>query len=95
MDRRAFVGTIAGGLMIARSVAEAQSATKVYRVGFILGATRESVASLFHALHDGMHDLGYVEDRNVVFEQRYAAGHMERLHELAAERFRRAEPSSR
>jgi putative tryptophan/tyrosine transport system substrate-binding protein len=85
MDRRTFVGTIAGGFAIARSIAEAQSATKVYRVGFLLGATRESVASLFHALHEGMHDLGYVEGRNVVFEQRYAGGQMERLPELAAE----------
>ena len=85
MNRRTFVGTIAGGLLIAQSLAEAQPATKVYRVGFLLGATRESVASLFDALHDGMRDLGYVDGRNVVFEQRYAAGRMERLPELATE----------
>jgi len=85
MDRRTFVGAFAGGLVIARSLAEAQSAAKVYRVGFLLGATRESVASLFNALHDGMHDLGYVDGRNVAYEQRYGAGRMERLPELAAE----------
>ena len=32
MDRRAFITGVAGGLVIARSVAEAQSAAKVYRV---------------------------------------------------------------
>src|SRR5215813_4796732 len=85
MDRRTFVGTLAGGLVLARSLAEAQSAERVYRVGFLLGATRESVASLFNALHDGMRDLGYVDGRNVVYEQRYGAGRMERLPELAAE----------
>jgi ABC-type uncharacterized transport system substrate-binding protein len=85
MDRRTFVGTLAGGLMIGRSIADAQPASKTYRVGFLLGATRESVASLFNALRDGMRDLGYVEGRNLVFEQRYAAGDMGKLPELAAE----------
>jgi len=85
MDRRTFVGAFAGGLVLARSLAEAQSAERVYRVGFLLGATRESVASLFNALHEGMRDLGYVDGRNVVYEQRYGAGRMERLPELAAE----------
>lgn len=85
MDRRTFVGTIAGALTIARSVAKAQPPTRVYRVGFLLGATRESVASLFNALQDGMRDLGYIEGRNVVFERRYGEGRMERLPELAAD----------
>jgi putative tryptophan/tyrosine transport system substrate-binding protein len=85
MDRRRFVGAFAGGLVIARSVAEAQPAAKVYRIGFLLGATGESVSSLFHALEEGLRELGYVEGRNIVFEQRYADGRMERLPDLAAE----------
>jgi putative ABC transport system substrate-binding protein len=85
VDRRAFVGAIASGVVGARSLAFAQSAAKVYRVGFLLGATRESVAPLFDALRDGMRDLGYIEGRNVVYEQRYGGGRMERLPELAAE----------
>jgi putative tryptophan/tyrosine transport system substrate-binding protein len=85
IDRRAFIGAFAGGLVIARSAAEAQPAPKVYRVGFLLGATRESVASLFGALEEGLRDLGYVEGRNIVFEQRYGSGKMERLPDLAAE----------
>ena len=64
---------------------EVQSAAKMYRVGFLLGATGESVASLFHALQDGLRELGYIEGRNVVFVQRYADGRMERLPDLAAE----------
>jgi putative ABC transport system substrate-binding protein len=57
----------------------------VYRIGFFLGATGESVASLFAAFSEGLRDLGYVEGRNVTFERRYADGHMERLPEIAAE----------
>ena len=85
IDRRRFVGALAGSLVIARSIAEAQPAAKVYRIGFFLGATGESVASLFDALKGGLRDLGYVEGRNVIFERRYADGHMDRLPEIAAE----------
>jgi putative ABC transport system substrate-binding protein len=85
MDRRSFVRACAGSLVITRSVANAQSAAKVYRIGFFLGATGESVASLFDALREGLRDLGYVEGRNVIFDRRYADGHMDRLPEIAAE----------
>jgi len=83
MDRRRFVGACAGSLVVARSIA--QPAAKVYRIGFFLGASGPSVASLFGALSDGLRDLGYVEGRNIVFERRYADGHMDRLPEIAAE----------
>jgi putative tryptophan/tyrosine transport system substrate-binding protein len=85
MDRRRFVGAFAGVFVVARSIAEAQPAAKVYRIGFLLGATGESVASLFHALDEGLRELGYVEGRNIIFERRYADGRMERLPDLAAE----------
>src|SRR4030095_150506 len=79
------MSALPGGLLIARSNAQAQSVGRVYRVGFLLGATRESTATLVGALRAGRNDLGYVEGRNVVFEQRYAAGQMDQLPGLAAE----------
>jgi ABC-type uncharacterized transport system substrate-binding protein len=85
MDRRKFVGTLAGSLVTGLSVAEAQSTETVYRVGFLLGATAKSVASLFDALNQGLHDLGYVEGRNLVFVRRFGEGNVERLPELAAD----------
>ena len=85
MNRRAFIEVFAGGLVIARSVAEAQPAGKVYRVGVLLVAAAETVAPLVRALTEGLRDLGYVEGRNVVFERRYADGRLERLPDLAAE----------
>ena len=76
MRRREFITLIAGAVaawpLTAR--AEVQSAAKMYRVGFLLGATGELVASLFHALQDRLRELGYIEGRNVVFVQRYADG---------------------
>ena len=87
MRRREFI-TLIGGAVAAWPLtarAEVQSAAKMYRVGFLLGATGESVASLFHALQERLRELGYIEGRNVVFVQRYADGRMERLPDLAAE----------
>jgi putative ABC transport system substrate-binding protein len=74
IGRRKFIAALAGGLAISRSIAEAEPVAKVYRVGFLLGATGESVASLFHALKEGLRELGYVEGRNIAFVQRYADG---------------------
>jgi putative tryptophan/tyrosine transport system substrate-binding protein len=85
IDRRSFMASIAGGLVIAHSAAEAQPAAKVYRIGILLGATAETVAPLVRALTEGLRDLGYVEGRNIVFERRYADGRVERLPDLAAE----------
>jgi hypothetical protein len=39
MNRRKFVGTLAGSLAIARSITEAQPAAKVHRVGFVFCAS--------------------------------------------------------
>ena len=37
MDRRTFINAFAGGLVIARSVAEAQQAARIPRIGFLAG----------------------------------------------------------
>jgi putative ABC transport system substrate-binding protein len=84
IDRRTFIGAFASGLVITRSVAEAQPAAKVYRIGFLQATTAESAALPFRALNDGLRDLGYVEGHNIVFEGRYADGRLERLPDLAS-----------
>jgi putative ABC transport system substrate-binding protein len=83
MRRRGFIALL-GGAASWPLVAHAQQ-PKVYRVGFLLGATGESVASLFHALKEGLRERGYVEGRNIAFVQRYGDGRTERLPDLAAE----------
>jgi putative ABC transport system substrate-binding protein len=88
IGRRELIAALGGAAVWplgARSIAEAQPATKMHRVGFLLGASGQSVASLFHALQEGLRDLGYVDGRNIVFVQRYGDGRMERLPDLAAE----------
>ncbi len=86
MDRRAFIGGVAGGLVIARSVANAQPAAKVYRIGWLnLPASAQTDYPLRRVFTEELRDLGYVEGRNFVFERRYVDGRLDRLPDLAAE----------
>jgi putative ABC transport system substrate-binding protein len=65
--------------------AEAQTPGKVHRIGYIQTAKPDEQAHLTKAFQDGLRDLGYVEGRNVLLEQRFASGKQERLPDLAAE----------
>jgi len=84
MHRRTFVGAVAGCLVIARSVVEAQQAAKVARIGY-LSPSLASSPHLRDAFLQGLRDLGYVEGRNVVIEYRDAEGKLEQFPALAAE----------
>jgi len=61
----------------------AQQSKKPYRVGFLRGTSprpRELVE-----FRQGLREFGYVEGENIVIEQRYAHGALDRLSSLAAE----------
>jgi putative ABC transport system substrate-binding protein len=63
--------------------------TKVWRVGYLspgLPPDKNLVdAAFFEAFRQQMHELGYVEGKNLVIEARYAEGNLTRLPALAAE----------
>ncbi len=84
MDRRAFIGRIAAGVLAAPLVAEAQQAGRVYRLGFLSDAKPTDSAPL-RAFWGTLRELGYVEGQNLAVEYRYAAFNHDRLPELAAE----------
>jgi putative ABC transport system substrate-binding protein len=83
--RRAFMGTLAGGLLATPLTAHAQQSPKMPRIGFIVTANRRMVEHIVRAFDEGMRELGYAEGRNVVIERRFADGKPERLPALAAE----------
>ena len=88
MDRRAFISGIAGGLLAAPLAVWAQSAGKVYRIGFLGDVgdpTTGPTTRVQRSLRAGLNDLGYVEGRDFVMEYRWAEGHNDRLPELAAD----------
>jgi putative ABC transport system substrate-binding protein len=83
-SRRAFFGTLTGGLFAASRIAEAQQ-TKVYRIGY-LGPSSATVVSRFtEAFRQGLRELGWVEGQNILIEYRFADGQFDRLPDLAAE----------
>jgi putative ABC transport system substrate-binding protein len=78
--RRAFVAVMAGSILVAPLVAQAQPAEKVPRIGWLTNSVVHT--SNVEAFREGMRALGY---REVNLELRAAAGRRERLPALAAE----------
>src|SRR5215467_2488302 len=86
MNRRTFMGTVAGALVAARSPARAQQPAKVWRIGILAGAASGSPGSTVGAvLKQSLQELGYVEGKNVGYVDRAAGGRIERLPLGAAE----------
>jgi putative ABC transport system substrate-binding protein len=74
--RRAFL-LAAGALLVAPIVAQAQRATKPYRIGVLQTEEYQTL------LQQSLRELGYVEGRDVVFEIRNTEGKSERLNDFA------------
>jgi putative ABC transport system substrate-binding protein len=85
MDRRAFIGTLAGGLLAAPLATEVQQAGKVWRIGFLGVASAARFESFIEAVRLGLREQGYIEGKNVTIEFRWAEGHYDRLPALATE----------
>jgi len=64
---------------------EAQQPKKVPRIGYLTGATAEGQAVRIAAFRQGLRELGYVDGKNIVIEDRYAEEKPARLPALAAE----------
>ena len=62
----------------------AQTQTRVFRIG-VLDTQRREASPTYTAFLQGMRDLGYVEGKNLVMEERYADGQRRRLQEDAAD----------
>ena len=79
------LSVIAFVLVVAVAVVDAQQPKKIYRIGYLSSTepARESTRS--EAIRLALRELGYVEGKNIVIEQRYAEGNLYRLPELAAE----------
>jgi putative ABC transport system substrate-binding protein len=61
-------------------LAAAAQPGKVPRIGYLALAPD---AQLLEAFRQGLHELGYVEEQNIVIERRYSEGRAERVFDLA------------
>ena len=65
--------------------AEAQQAKKLARIGFLSAVSLSTIPARIEAFRQGLHELGYMEGRNIVIEWRSAEGKPDHLPPLAAE----------
>ncbi len=84
MDRRAFMGAAAGGLLAAPFATIAQTPGKIARMGYLALAPREALPGAVATMLTRLAELGYHEGQNLIFEFR-GADTQDRLQELAAE----------
>jgi ABC-type uncharacterized transport system substrate-binding protein len=83
LERREFI-TLLGGAAGWPLAARAEQPTKVARTGFLGLAPAAAWAAPIDALRTRLHDLGYVEGKNIVFEWRWAEN-VNQLSELATQ----------
>ena len=62
---------------------EAQPAAKVPRIGVLLVGSAGGPA--LEAFRQGLHDLNYIEGKNIIIEYRFAKGNPDRIPDLAAD----------
>jgi len=78
-------------LFVICSVAQAQPANRVPRIGYLARRTAPTTRvpdPSINALRKGLRDLGYIEGKNILVDSRYAEGMEDRLPGLAAELLR-------
>jgi putative ABC transport system substrate-binding protein len=85
MKRREFVTVLGGAAVAWPLAARAQQSAKVPRVGFMGNSTEALEANLVRPFREGLRELGYQEDRNIVVEYRWAEGKYGRFPALIAE----------
>jgi putative ABC transport system substrate-binding protein len=85
MERRAFLGVIAGGLLAAPLAVEAQQAGKTARVGLLRFGPPTSQPPITQSpLEAELRNTGWVEGKNLVMERRSGQS-ADELHSAAAE----------
>jgi len=83
VNRRVFIGILAGGLLAAPLAAEAEQAGKVWRIGFFsVGSPAPLISAAFR---QALQRHGYNEGQNILIVYRWEFGERDRLPNSASE----------
>jgi putative tryptophan/tyrosine transport system substrate-binding protein len=84
MRRREFIAVVA--LVAVRPLtANAQQSPRVYRVGYLLLASRAPLEPFLDAFEKTLYDLSYIQGKNLIIEYPSAEGRLDRLDDVARE----------
>ena len=88
MKRNIAIRLLATIILTAVSVAEAQQAKRIPRIGYLSNRVKPTPGSPDlgeEAFRRGLRELGYIDGKNILIEYRYAEGNDDRLPGLVAE----------
>lgn len=83
ITRRCVILALGAGMVVWPLMGRAQRPEKIHRVGALW--TGSATSTTVRAFKQGLRDLGYVEGRNIVFEERSAAVEFDRFSEFVSE----------
>ncbi len=84
ISRRQFISTTFS-ILTMPCAAAAQESRQIARIGRLSPLSASATAHIQDAFRERLRDLGWVEGRNLAIEDRFAAGDVNRLPDLAAE----------
>jgi ABC-type uncharacterized transport system substrate-binding protein len=85
MKRREFIALLGGAAAAWPLAARAQQAGKLPTIGYLGGGAPISQRAWVDAFVQRLHELGWIDGRNVAIEYRWGEGRAERFTEVAAE----------
>src|SRR5262245_34485530 len=85
MKRREFIRSLASAAAALPLAARAQQAAKVPTIGFLGSGTPITAGAWFVAFAQRLRELGWIEDRTIKIDLRWAEGRNDRSGEIAAE----------
>jgi putative ABC transport system substrate-binding protein len=85
IDRRTFVGAVAGAVLTLPLPSGAQQSGKVPRIGYFVHSNAELGQRFLAAFRQELRERGWVEGQNIVVEVRFGDGMVDRFPALIAE----------
>jgi hypothetical protein len=81
-DLRFLISGLFALLFALCSSAHAQQTVKISRIGILISGTSSGAARNLQAFQQRLRELGYVEGKNIIIEQRYAEGKVQIVPDL-------------